>query len=251
MILAIDAGNSRTKWGVFDAGGKLIAQGALDNSELQSLAQPLPAWRDCQSVVISNVAGPALGEKIGALLLPLAIPMRTITAQPASCGVTNTYVNPEQLGSDRWAALIAAWNQYRQPCIVATAGTALTVDALSGSGEFLGGMILPGIGLMQQSLLDSTAGIRESMGEWQDFPTSTANALYTAALTAAAGNVKGMAARLQRHSRAEPLVVVGGGDAKLLAECLLERIVMTNKLVIADNLVLQGLLLIENELGTP
>ena len=239
MILAVDAGNSRTKWGVFDAGDTLIAHGALDNAELQSLAQPLAAWRDCQRVVISNVAGPALGEKLSALLNPLAIPMRTITVQPAACGVTNAYGKPEQLGSDRWASLIAAWNQYRQPCIVATAGTALTVDALSGSGVFLGGLIVPGYRLMRQSLALTSTALDQQQGTLQDFPTSTTDALHSGALRALAGAVHGMCTRLQQREGREPLCILSGGDVAMLAGEL------HRPFEIVDNLVLQGLLLIE------
>ena len=245
MILTIDAGNSRTKWGVFDAGDKLITNGALDNSELQSLAQPLPAWLDCERIVISNVAGPALSEKISALLNPLGIPTRTITTRPAACGVRNAYTNPEQLGSDRWSALIAAWNQYRQPCIVATAGTALTVDALSGSGGFLGGLIVPGYRLMRQSLALTSTTLDQQQGTLQDFPTSTADALHSGALRALAGSVHSMCTLLRQHEGGEPLCILSGGDAAMLAGEL------HRPFAIVDNLVLQGLLLIERELEAP
>lgn len=242
MILTVDAGNSRTKWGVFDAGGKLIANGTLDNSELQSLAQPLPAWLDCERVVISNVAGPAVSENISALLNPLAIPIRTITAQPAACGVRNAYTNPKQLGCDRWAALIAAWNHYRQPCIVATAGTALTVDALSASGVFLGGLIVPGYRLMRQSLALASTALDQPPGILQDFPATTADALHSGALRALAGSVHGMCTLLQQHEGGDPLCILSGGDAAMLAGGL------HRPCEIVDNLVLQGLLLIEREL---
>jgi type III pantothenate kinase len=245
MILAIDAGNSRTKWGVFDTDDKLIANGALDNSELQSLTQPLPAWLDCERIAISNVAGPALSENISALLKPLAIPMRTITAQAAACGVKNAYINPELLGSDRWAALIAAWNHYRQPCIVATAGTALTVDALSGSGDFLGGLIVPGYRLMRQSLALTSTALDQQRGALQDFPKSTADALHSGALRALAGAVHGMCTLLRQHEGGEPLCILSGGDAAMLSGEL------HRPCEIVDNLVLQGLLLIERELGVP
>ncbi len=246
MLLAIDAGNTRIKWAVFAPGAsEPLESGACLHQDL--LAAPA-AWQGCAKALLSNVAGDTVGARIRNLLQGLNIPLHEHTAKAAACGLQNNYDQPEKLGADRWAALIAAWELYQQPCVVVSAGTAITIDAINKvaeGGEFLGGMILPGIRLMQQSLLDGTAGIRESMGQWQDFPTNTANALYSAAITAAAGNVKGMAARLQHRTGQPPLVILTGGDAQLLAECLLETIVMTNQLVIADNLVLQGLLILE------
>jgi len=250
MILTIDIGNTRTKWGIFAAGaeftGELKLYGVSLNADFNEAPQ---AWRGCSRAVLCNVAGEQIGQRVRAALQALNIPLTEVKASSQACGVHNRYDQPEKLGVDRWAAVIAAWQHYHQPCVVVSAGTAVTIDALtrdeSGQGVFLGGMILPGIRLMQQSLLDATAGIKESMGDWQDFPTNTANALYTAAMTAAAGNVKGMAARLQNISGVLPIVIVSGGDAEPLAECLLGTIGMVNNLVIADNLVLQGLLLLE------
>ena len=252
MILAIDAGNSRIKWGIFaqhdapptepEFSGAILNEGFVDAPTV---------WHGCTRALLCNVAGDEMGQRISAAVNALGIPLVHFKASLQTCGLKNLYDQPEKLGVDRWAALVAAWQLYQQPCVVVSAGTAITIDAVNsdeqGGGVFLGGMILPGIRLMQQSLLDATAGVKESMGEWQDFPTNTANAVHTAAITAAAGNVKGMAARLQQRSRVVPLVIISGGDAQLLADCLLETIVMTNKVHIVDNLVLIGLLHMERD----
>lgn len=259
MILAIDAGNSRTKWGVFDEAGELKTHGAFLNGELHDADIPV-AWQSCQRVVISNVAGPSISQTLDAMLQPFAIPMHWAVATAQACGVKNSYEQPQQLGSDRWAALIAAWQHYHAPCVVVNAGTALTIDALgfdrwdldtvSSIGTFLGGMILPGFSLMQLSLTQSTAEIasrlqHEVEDNWQDFPTNTNAALHTGALTAMAAAIEAMYARLQQHEGKSPYCVLSGGDAVLLADMLSGDI--AKHLVIADNLVLQGLLLIERE----
>ena len=75
-----------------------------------------------------------------------------IGAREKQCGVRNGYAKPAQLGSDRWAALIAAWHLVQRKCLVVDSGTATTIDTLSGQGEFVGGLILPGVELMQRSL---------------------------------------------------------------------------------------------------
>ena len=194
---------------------------------------------------------------LNALLRPLSIPVHWIVAAADACGVKNSYSNPQQLGTDRWAALIAAWQHYHAPCVVANAGTALTVDALAldeetQQGIFLGGLIVPGFRLMQESLTQGTAGIAALPGHSQDFPANTGDALHTGALSAMAGAVESMLVKLQQHEGCQPRCIVSGGDAALLAEALSSRASsrsrgMENNLVIADNLVLQGLLLLERE----
>ena len=79
-----------------------------------------------------------------------------IAARNEQCGVRNLYQPPVQLGSDRWAALIAAWQQEHTSCLVVNCGTATTLDALSAQGEYLGGLILPGVSMMQKSLVTGT-----------------------------------------------------------------------------------------------
>ena len=247
MILTIDAGNSRTKWGVFDAEGELQVHGACLNADLAVMQVPL-AWKSCKRVVISNVAGPALAETLKALLGTLNVSIRWIMPTDSACGVKNGYASPQQLGTDRWAAMIAAWQHYHEPCVVVNAGTALTIDALVRDGQhgvFVGGLIVPGIRLMQQSLAQATAGVGVLPGSFSDFPVSTGDAVYSGALLAAVGAIKAMFANLQYRENEPPHCILSGGDAGLLADVLLSDAEVAKHVVIADNLVLQGLLLIE------
>lgn len=250
MIVAIDAGNSRTKWEVFDESGALRAAGAIPNYEIAVTQMPA-AWKTCWRSVVSNVAGEEVGKNIARLLKSGKIPVRWAKATAEACGVINSYEKPEQLGADRWAAVIAAWHHYHVPCVVANAGTALTVDAvgagLEGKGIFLGGLIVPGLGLMQESLSQGAANLAKAEGSLQRFPTNTADAIHTGALSAMAGAVNSMLAKMTQHAGQAPRCIVTGGNANALAE-MLERFEV-NKLVIADNLVLQGLLLMEKEMG--
>lgn len=244
MVLTIDVGNSRTKWGVFDAAGELRAHGACLNADLDKMEMPV-AWASCQRAVISNVAGTAVADKLKALI---NMPANWITATGYACGVKNGYATPQQLGADRWAALIAAWQHYRKPCVVVGAGTALTIDALGTDGQqgiFVGGLIVPGLRLMQQSLTQGTAGVGALPGGFSDFPASTGDAVYSGAVAAMAGAVKSMRAKLQQRENQPPRCILNGGDASLLAEILSADAEVANHLVIADNLVLQGLLLLE------
>jgi type III pantothenate kinase len=248
MILTIDAGNSRTKWGVFDSDGELHAHGISLNAELGGEAPA--AWRACQRAVISNVAGEAIATALAAMLKPVEITCLWVAASATACGVKNGYAHPQQLGTDRWAALVAAWQHHRVACVVVSAGTALTIDALAVDGQygiFLGGLIVPGFRLMQESLQRNTAGIEESSGSMQNFPTNTGDALHSGALSAMAGAVASMMFKLQRDSGSQPKCILTGGDALVLASALRSFDQIANNISIADNLVLQGLLAIEKE----
>lgn len=248
MILAVDAGNSRIKWGVFDKAGELQSHGAIPNKALSGMPVP-EAWQDCERAVISNVGGEGVAECITSLLGSLAESAYWIESEAEACDVLNSYEVPERLGTDRWAAVIAAWHQYRAPCIVVSAGTAMTVDALGmrgdGRGVFLGGLIVPGLRLMQESLISKTADIGHMDGSVQYFPTNTGDAVLTGALSAMAGAVNSMEVKLEQHAGQIPHCIVSGGDASLLHNILVRFRI--KQLMLVEHLVLQGLWLLEKE----
>lgn len=254
MILAIDAGNSRIKWAVAaDTRVSAVweAEGVLPNAELPQTAVP-DAWRQCTRTIISNVAGAEVAQQLAAMLQALGIPAHWAAATAHACNVHNSYADPRQLGSDRWAAAVAAWQLYKAPCVIASAGTALTVDALGaapegGQGVFLGGLIVPGLHLMRHSLANGTASLPAEGGSWQDFPDNTCDALHSGALSAMAGAILLMLQKLQQREGMVPHCILSGGDAALLAQALQKQADLAQRCVIVDNLVLHGLLLIERE----
>lgn len=240
MILTVDAGNSRTKWGLFDTAGTLLRHGAVDNGELARLLQEWGELSGVRRAVISSVGGERLAGELHRLCEALHLPAHWVSPSAAAAGVRNGYTQPQQLGSDRWMALIAAWNQYRLPCVVVSAGTALTVDALSGEGVFLGGLIVPGLAMMRTSLDLGTAAVGAGNGQWRDFPDATADAVHSGALAAMAGAVRHMIRQLAEREGRTPLCLLGGGDAQALAA------VLDIPVQLAPHLVLQGLFLVES-----
>lgn len=249
MLLAIDTGNTRTKWGVFNHLEQLKAQNVCANMALNALPTPTE-WKACKRIIISNVAGAHVATTLKAKLHPLNLPIHWATASAHICGLENSYSNPAQLGTDRWAAMIAAWQQLQKPCIVVNAGTALTIDAIGtknteNQGVFLGGIIVPGLKLMQNSLIQGTADIANQTGHWQEFPTSTGAAVYTGALNAMAGAVAYMFYKLQQLAGSAPLCIMSGGDAATLASVLNPS--LKQHLMVVENLVLHGLLLLDRE----
>ncbi|BCM25694.1 type III pantothenate kinase [Methyloradius palustris] len=257
MILAIDAGNTRTKWGVFDAQGAMQSNGVWLNSELmqyENLMACIPhEWQACKQAVISNVAGTRLATVIKAKLAQLSISQCWVVPTKQAANLLNRYESPEKLGSDRWLAMIAVRHDYVLPALVINAGTALTLDALdidkTMQGVFLGGLILPGLHLMQQSLLEKAADLSTldvQSGDLQRFPLNTHSAIYSGALSAMAGAVKSMYNKLEQHVGLAPLCIVSGGDAAILIECLQSELLIDAKqLVLAEHLVLKGLYFLE------
>lgn len=255
MLLTIDAGNTRTKWARFNAHGEMDQQHISLNGELTS-ASFTSALTDCNHIVISNVAGEAHANRLEKILNPYHLPILWAQAAISTCGVFNRYKKPASLGSDRWAAIVAAWHIQHTPCIVVNAGTAVTIDALNTlkvnqnlHGEFIGGLILPGIRLMQQSLGQATAQLPKTHVQVSSTSTSdaifaknTTDAIYNGTLHGILGAIEHMSRALAHYSKLKPQILISGGDAKLIADALTHHV--TNQVAIVDNLVLRGLYLI-------
>jgi len=236
-LLAIDAGNTRIKWGLHD--GEWRATGAVATADASSLAAMLAVHGPIERAIASSVAGPAVERELASATRQLGAMLRVVHATAEEGGVVNRYRDPSQLGPDRWAALIAARASGPGPKVVATAGTALTVDALSAAGEFLGGLIVPGPALMRRALQSGTARLREVDGADSDFPASTPDAITSGAIQACAGAIAGVVERLERREGARPEVLLSGGAAREIAP----RLEMPHTL--RENLVLDGLVRLE------
>ncbi len=241
-ILAIDVGNTRIKWGFYD-GAAWSLRGTLATADIADG----DAFRDglkasvVDRIVISNVAGSTVAKAIEDKTRFLDKPMTFVAARASQCGVINGYDAPAQLGSDRWAALIAARAaalDAPHPQLVVMSGTALTVDALTADGLFLGGIIVPGLTLMRSALKSGTAQLSALPGQYQTFPGSTVNAITSGALDACAGAVQRMFAHLSDKTGDVPRCIGGGGAIDVLAQHL------PFPVSINDNLVLDGLLVI-------
>ena len=231
-ILAIDCGNSRLKWGVHDGAGWL-SQGLLDYADLTGLADLLRAQPRADRAVAANVAGQQVGQVLGAAVAALGIPLHWAKSQSAQHGVRNLYERPEQLGVDRWAALIGARAMHPRACLVVCAGTATTIDVLDAEGNFQGGLILPGVALMCRALATGTARLPLAEGRFAGLPRNTMDAIVSGSLQAQAGAVERMFERVAADPDA--ICLVGGGAAGQFFELL--RVPRRR----ADNLVLEGL----------
>jgi type III pantothenate kinase len=228
MILCLDAGNTRLKYGLFD-GKAWRLQGVLDYPAFDDLIAQLPE-RPLR-IVACNVAGEAIKLRVETLAEKSGIALSWLTSSAAACGVSNGYDNPQQLGADRWAALIAARALHAGPAVVVMAGTATTIDALDDNGLFHGGLILPGLTLMRAALARNTADLPHAAGHFKTQPTNTDDAIVSGALHATLGAIERLRATLPKDA----LCLLSGGAVAELAPHLGEP----HRLV--DNLVLDGL----------
>ncbi|MGB9092904.1 MAG: type III pantothenate kinase [Gallionella sp.] len=252
MKLLIDAGNMRIKWALA-SGGDWLCGGAIPTAQAGSLAQgiaeqlarqkPGTGLQQIRQIWASNVAGEACERHIRSIGAAISVQPHFIAACEIQCGVRNRYAEPAQLGSDRWAALIAAWHLVQRACLVVDSGTATTVDALSAQGEFVGGLILPGVELMQRSLASAASQLKPARGVYVPFPQNSADALYSGAIQASCGAIERQY-KLLDDDRA-PLLLSGGAAQLLLPHLGRQRKVAPPQVV--DNLVLQGLLLMAQE----
>jgi type III pantothenate kinase len=238
MNLLIDIGNSRLKWGLNAKDSAQIIAGepmlhSLDDFQSQLFDQ----WSKIeppQNIAISSVAENQTLEKVMAIARRFWPQARIINAKSSkqALGVVNAYQNAEKLGVDRWVTLLALRKHYPLPVYVVDCGTAITVDALDNQGLHLGGLIAPGLKLMQQSLAQGTQNLEliESLNHMK-LENTTDSAISSGTLMAAVGLIE----LLVRQQGEEFKLLLTGGDAPLLTEHL------TVQAVIEPNLVLMGL----------
>jgi type III pantothenate kinase len=249
MLLLVDAGNTRVKWAVIDRAqanpvlGQWHASGTVARAQASELVD---IWRTFRigRVLMSNVAGHDMRDELETAVL------RALGTKPvplewfASCvelgGVRSSYLNPTQLGCDRFASAIGAHALFpQQPLIVATCGTATTIDAVNADGVFVGGMILPGLGLMATSLAKNTAQLPQvalQTSLTQPFADNTDAAIVSGCLAAQAGAIeRAVVAHAKAHPDTPISCILAGGAADLIAP----HLTIAHQRV--DNLVLIGL----------
>jgi type III pantothenate kinase len=227
MKLLLDLGNTRLKAALLVPDGefRLLGEGrhrdvamsaALEEALADAADTPLQeAW--CVNVAGAE-RGQALADAVHTVTGAALVFLRT---RSHACGVRCAYAEPARLGADRWAALLGARGMTRGACLVADAGSALTIDAMAAEGEHLGGWILPGIAMMLEALETRTgdlSGLRHAsrLAAPADFPADTAPAMERGAVLAGAGAITAALARLEARSAAPARLFLTGGDAVAL-----------------------------------
>ena len=247
-FLAIDIGNTRLKWALYDSvqpHAKLLGHGAVFLEAIDGLADG--DWKrlpEPTSMLGCVVAGDAVRRRVEEQMEIWDVEPRWVASGAHDAGVTNGYDFPSRLGADRWVALVGARQRALaggapRPALMMMVDTAVTVDALDTEGHFLGGLILPGFGLMLKALEMGTAGLRVPTGEVVDFPTNTSDALMSGGANAIAGAIERQLHRLWRRTGAEPLLLMAGGAAPKLAPTI------EAPFEVVDTLLFEGLLALQ------
>ncbi len=252
MLLLIDAGNTRIKWATVNAvqarpaGLAQWAQtGSLSHEEfMNAKAGGAEPWckLPVQRVVVSNVAGKQIQDALARSFQDKNYMVDWFASKAELGGITNLYRDSTQLGCDRFASAIAAHALFPdQALIIATCGTATTIDAVTAEGHFIGGMITPGLKLMAQSLAQNTAQlpkVADYTSATAHFANHTEAAIVSGCLAAQAGAIEHAAQEwvTQLNTPSDNLLcIVSGGAAQYIMPSLRVR----HQFV--DNLVLIGL----------
>ncbi len=239
MNLLVDLGNSRLKWAQYDPGLWRVDATLLDSEKnIASLFDK--AWGKIakpQQIIVCSVSSP---ERLNALeywtRTHWSVTAHIVRPQVEQLGVKNLYRKPQQLGTDRWAALIGARGLTARATCVVDAGTAVTVDVLSSQGEFLGGAIFPGLRLLRDSLVRGTQTIPAAEGNATDcLARSTEDGVAAGTLFGLAGAVERLIGEYRRTLGESMEIFLTGGDAPILAT----RLPM--KVTSVPDLVLKGL----------
>ncbi|MGH7870316.1 MAG: type III pantothenate kinase [Candidatus Dormibacteraceae bacterium] len=249
MLLVIDVGNTNTVLGIFQ-GETLRAQWRLTTNRAQTadeygiLIKNL-FWLDghrpdsVKSMIIASVVPPLNGTL--AEMADKYFALKPLFLEPGTrTGMAIHYDNPQEVGADRIANSVAAFEKYGGPCIIVDFGTAITFDVVSELGEYLGGVIAPGIGISSEALFQRAARLpRVEIREPQAvIGTNTVSSMQSGLFYGAVGLVDGILDRLCAVMGKKTHVVATGGQASWVASA------SKYKPPVDDSLTLEGLRII-------
>lgn len=229
MIIAVDIGNTTTNFGVYDK-GKLTSRFSIATQpnrtadeitlQLKALAQTrrLHLARANRILICSVV--PRMTALLTEALHSLdAIPI-LIIGQDLKVPLKNKYAYPEQVGQDRLVGAYAAWSAHKKDCIVADFGTAITIDVVTKAGEYLGGIIAPGLEISLDALATRTALLPKV--ELKEPPEllgrDTANSIRSGLLYGCVALSDGLITQLKKKYVPKAVVVATGGGSQLIAK---------------------------------
>tara|TARA_B110000971_G_scaffold89563_1_gene92134 strand:- start:1690 stop:2478 length:789 start_codon:yes stop_codon:yes gene_type:complete len=251
-FLAIDVGNTRLKWALYESAqphAAMLASGVKFLEHIETLAED--DWADLPApatMLGCIVAGDPVKRRVQEQMDIWHVEPRWVVPGDSEAGVTNGYDHPTRLGADRWVAMIGAYQRMLasgkpQPCVVVMVGTAVTIESIDASGQFLGGVILPGHGIMLRALESGTAGLHVPTGEVVSFPTNTSDALTTGGTFAIAGAVAHVVNLVQAQCGQPAVCYMTGGAGWKMAPS------MSVPVQLVDGLIFDGLLEIAHRRG--
>ncbi|MEP7037654.1 MAG: type III pantothenate kinase [Acidobacteriota bacterium] len=240
MLLAIDIGNSSTKFGVFD-----------DKNFVKQFSVPTIRTNSADEIydlIKSEINGRISFVEVSSVVSELENSYRELAEEKLNAkidfvdntfdsGLKINYFPPQNLGVDRLIAAFAATAKYGKPIIVCDFGTAATIDAVNSKGEFLGGIIAPGISILADTLFQKTSKLPkvEIKKPESIFGNSTITSIQSGIFYGYIGLVDGILRKMLDELGELPKIIATGGFASLIAEesQLIE--------IVDDKLMLDGL----------
>jgi type III pantothenate kinase len=228
MLLALDAGNTNITIGAFE-GPRLIGHWRLRTVREQTadewgiLLRNLFAlasleFESVDSIIIASVV-PPLDANLALMSERYFQTQAVFVTQATDIGLRICYDNPREVGADRLVNSVAAFQKYGGPCVVVDLGTAITFDAISAAGEYLGGVICPGIGISIEALFSKTA--RLPLVDFREperlVGTNTIASVQSGLYYGALGMIDGIAERLIDQLGPKTRIIGTGGQAQMIA----------------------------------
>lgn len=229
MLLALDAGNTNITIGLFE-GADLIRHWRLSTIQEQTadewgiLLRNLFSLGDIElprvdGIIISSVV-PSLETSLAAMAQRYFQTEAVFISPFTDTGLTILYDNPNEVGADRIVNGVAAWHRFQKPCIVVDLGTAITFDAISGSAEYLGGVICPGIGISIRALFSKTA--RLPMVDFREpsrlIGKNTVGSIQSGLYYGFTGLIDGILERFIVEMGPDTCTIATGGQGHLIAK---------------------------------
>ncbi|HET7871246.1 MAG TPA: type III pantothenate kinase [Terriglobales bacterium] len=229
MLLVLDVGNTNTVLGVYD-GQRLIAHWRVATVRTHTVDEYGVLFRnlfaigkveasDVRAIIISSVVPPM--DSTLREVCERYFHLKPLFVEPGiKTGMPVLYENPSEVGADRIVNGVAAFEKYGGPCVVVDFGTATTFDAVSRKGEYLGGVIAPGIGISAQALFEHTARLPfvDIRHPAKLIGTNTVASIQSGLFFGYLGLVDGILERMAAELGAGTKVVATGGLARLIGE---------------------------------
>jgi type III pantothenate kinase len=228
LLLAIDAGNTNVVMGLYD-GERLVADWRMTTPPTwtgDEVAIMLNDLFELRGLTVGLVRGVVIGSVVPNLTPALEeasvehLKVRPVIVGPGvKTGIRIAIENPKEVGADRIANTLAAFRKYGGPAIVIDLGTAVTYDAISAAGEYLGGAIAPGVGISLDALLAHTAKLVrvELLAPDAVIGRSTMSAIQSGLLWGFVGQIEGMVRRMTDELGGKAHVIATGGQASMVA----------------------------------
>jgi type III pantothenate kinase len=228
MLVTMDVGNTNTVLGVFRE-NELVAHWRLTTASDQTVDEYGILTRNLFSLAgldSTQVTGLIISSVVPPLNRTLAemaekyLHLEALFVEPGvRTGMPVLYDNPQDVGADRIVNAVAAFEKYGGPCIVVDFGTAITFDAISGRGEYLGGTIFPGLGIASEALFANAARLQrvEIKDPGVIIGTSTTTSVQAGLFYGYLDMMEGLLMRMKAELGPKVHVVATGGQAQLVA----------------------------------